>query len=198
MVDFERLSLKGVVLIRPRKFEDGRGSFSETFREDQWAAAIGETSFVQENHSCSRLPGTVRGLHFQRPPFAQGKLVRVTRGAALDVVVDARVGSPTYQQHLAIELSEENGHQLWVPRGFLHGFCTLTEKVDFIYKVDAYYAPSAEGSVAFDDPDLNIVWPVSRASAVLAPKDASAPMFKEVAPVFPMSTVATPVSGKAL
>ncbi len=195
MVDFERLPLDGVVLLRPRRFDDDRGFFSETYREDQWRAALGEVSFVQENHSRSRRTGTLRGLHFQRPPHAQGKLVRVSRGSALDVIVDVREGSRTYLQHLAIELSAENAYQLWVPRGFLHGFCTLTDEVDFIYKVDAYYAPTAEGAVAFDDPALGIDWPVDRGSAILAPKDAAAPRFKEIAPLFPATLGEAPRQG---
>jgi len=133
--------------------------------------------WVQDNHSFSAEAGTVRGLHYQAPPMAQTKLVRVARGAVLDVAVDVRKGSPTYGHWVAEELSEENGVQLLVPKGFLHGFLTLTPKVDVLYKVDAFYAPDSDGSVRFDDPDLGIDWGIDPGAAVLSDNDAAARRF---------------------
>ena len=126
------------------------------FRQDAFEAAAGPVAFVQDNHSRSQRKGVIRGLHYQAPPFAQGKLVRVTRGAVWDVIVDARRGSPTYGRHVGVELSDENWRQLWVPPGFLHGFCTLSEEVEFLYKVTAYYSAAHDGAVAFDDPALGV------------------------------------------
>ncbi|MCZ8182208.1 MAG: dTDP-4-dehydrorhamnose 3,5-epimerase [Beijerinckiaceae bacterium] len=180
----ERLDLDGPVLFTPQRWGDDRGHFAEVFRQDVFEREVGVRRFVQDNHSVSRAKGTVRGLHFQRPPMAQGKLVRVSRGAVLDVIVDARASSPTYGRHLAIELSEENGHVLWVPEGFLHGFCTLTDNVDLLYKVTAFYSAPHDGAVRWNDPDLGISWPVDEASARLSAKDAAAPSFRDLGPVF--------------
>ena len=132
----DRFNIEGPLLLTPKRHGDARGFFSEVFRQDVFDAAVGgAVGFVQDNHSVSKMKGVLRGLHFQRPPFAQGKLVRVTKGAVLDVAVDARVGSPTYGRHVAAELSADNWSQLWVPPGFLHGFCTLSDEVEFLYKV---------------------------------------------------------------
>ena len=128
--------------------------------------------------------GTIRGLHFQRPPFAQGKLVRVTRGAVVDVVVDIRLGSPTFGHHVKVELSAANWRQLWVPAGMLHGFCTLEDHTEFLYKVTAYYDAASDGGVRFDDPDLGIAWPVAAEVATVSDKDRKAPRLHELPPIF--------------
>ncbi len=167
--------LPGVLLVEADRFGDGRGFFSETYNRRQWAAAGIDVEFVQDNQSLSAARGTVRGLHWQAPPHAQAKLLRVTRGAILDVVVDVRRASPTFGRHLAVELSAENWRQLYVPEGFAHGFCTLTDAVEVIYKVSDYYAPEAEGGIAWDDPDLGISWPVARQDATLSAKDVLLP-----------------------
>lgn len=185
MVDHEFLPLDGTVLFKPGRLRDQRGFFSETFRLDLWSAVIGPINFVQENQSRSYGRGVIRGLHFQRPPHAQGKLVKVVRGSIIDIIVDAREGSATYGEHCSVNLSEENGHQLWVPRGYLHGFCTITEDVEIIYKVDNYYNRAADGAVAFDDPDLGISWPVTREEAVLSDKDMKASRLRDQASPFP-------------
>ena len=179
----DSFDIAGPLLLTPKRHGDLRGFFAEVYRQDQFDAAVGPTVFVQDNHSRSARRGTIRGLHYQSPPHAQAKLVRVTRGAVLDVVVDARHGSPSYGRHVAVELSEENGRQLWVPTGFLHGFCTLTDDVEFLYKVTDYYSPENDGAVAFDDPDLAIAWPM-QGEASVSDKDRNAPAFKDLGPVF--------------
>lgn len=176
----EALSLPGVYLFSPKKFGDERGFFSETFNARAFAEAVPDVHFVQDNQSLSRDVGVIRGLHFQLPPYTQGKLVRVTRGKVLDVIVDIRKGSPTYGQHIGVELSAENWQQLWVPRGFAHGFCTLEPDTEFCYKVDDYYAPEHDAGIAFDDPDLGIEWPVDLASATLSEKDRAQPRLKDI------------------
>ncbi|WP_422732923.1 dTDP-4-dehydrorhamnose 3,5-epimerase [Microbaculum marinum] len=143
------------------------------------AAGVGEP-FVQDNHSLSGQAGVIRGLHFQAPPHAQGKLVRVSRGAILDVAVDIRTGSPTYGRHVARELSAENWLQLWVPPGFAHGFCTLVPDTEVQYKVTAYYAPDHDHGLAFDDPALGIDWPVDAADAILSDKDRRHPALSDL------------------
>lgn len=179
---FTRLAIPDLVLIEPRRIGDGRGSFTETFRQDRFAAEIGPVTFVQDNQSWSALKGTIRGLHFQREPRAQAKLVRVIRGAVLDVAVDIRTGSPSYGRFEAVELSAENARQLWIPPGFLHGFCTLTEDVELAYKVTDYYSPEHDAAVRWDDPDIGIPWPVGAAEAVLSDKDRKAPLLRELHP----------------
>lgn len=171
-------AIPAVKRLEPRRFGDARGFFSEVWNARAMREAGLDVVFVQDNHSYSAAAGTVRGLHYQRPPNAQGKLVRVARGAVLDVAVDVRVGSPTFGRWVAEELSSENGAQLWIPRGFLHGFVTLTPDVDVLYKVDGHYAPESDGAVRFDDPDLAVDWGIEPASAVLSDKDAAAPFFK--------------------
>ncbi len=179
-----RFAVSGPVLVVPRRFGDHRGFFLETYSVRDFAAlGIGEV-FVQDNHSLSREVGTVRGLHFQLPPHAQAKLVRVLRGAVLDVAVDLRRGSPSYGQHVAVELSAANAHQLYVPAGFAHGFCTLEPMTEVAYKVTADYSPDADGGIAWDDPDLGIEWPVVRHDAVLSDKDSRLPRFAELPLVF--------------
>ena len=178
------LPLDGLLLIEPVRRGDARGFFSEVFRRDLFEAAAGPVEFVQDNHSRSTRKGVIRGLHYQAPPFAQGKLVRVTRGAVYDVAVDARRGSPTFGRHVGVELSEDNGRQLWVPPGFLHGFCTLTEDVEFLYKVSAYYSAEHDGAVAFDDPAIGIDWPLNGVEATVSDKDRAAPRLADMAAVF--------------
>lgn len=173
----ETLPIGGPLLITPRVFEDHRGWFSETYSQAALAEAIGPVAFVQDNVSHSLRRGTVRGLHFQVSPRAQAKLVRVIRGAMLDVVVDVRAGSPTYGRHVAIEISAASGNQLFVPHGFAHGFCTLEDHTEVAYKVDAPYSAEHERALNWADPDLAIAWPVSGADAIVSEKDRSAPRF---------------------
>lgn len=170
----EATGLPGVVLLEPRRFGDARGWFCETFSTRAMAAAGLMTEFVQDNQSFSAAAGTLRGLHFQRPPHAQAKLVRCLRGAIRDVAVDIRRGSPTWGQWVAAELSAENGRQLLVPAGFLHGFVTLVPDTEVHYKCSAFYAPEAEGAVRWDDPDLAVDWGLA-GPPQLSAKDAAAP-----------------------
>ena len=172
-------ALPEVKLLRPKRFADSRGFFAETWNAKQMRDAGLDLDFVQDNHSYSATAGTVRGLHYQAPPMAQAKLVRVARGAIRDVAVDVRRGSPTFGRWVAEELSAENGVQLLVPRGFLHGFVTLVADTDVLYKVDAPYAPDCDGAVRFDDPDLAIDWGIDPGCAVLSEKDARAPLFRD-------------------
>lgn len=172
------------LLIVPKKHGDARGFFSEVFRQDAFEAEAGPVAFVQDNHSFSAQRGTLRGLHFQSPPAAQGKLVRVTRGAVLDVAVDIRRTSPTFGQHVAVELTAANWHQLWVPPGFLHGFCTLVDDTEFLYKVTSYYSPEHDGAVAWNDPDIGIEWPFPEAKLTLSEKDRRAGFLKDLPAVF--------------
>jgi dTDP-4-dehydrorhamnose 3,5-epimerase len=174
----ESLAIPDVKLVTPARFGDDRGFFSETYNAVQFKAAGIEADFVQDNHSLSAQTGTVRGLHFQSPPFAQSKLVRVLRGAILDVAVDARSGSPTYGKWVKAVLSAENGKQIYVPHGFLHGFVTLEPDTEVFYKVDAYYSRESEGSVHWNDETLAIDWAVDPADVTLSDNDASAPGFK--------------------
>jgi dTDP-4-dehydrorhamnose 3,5-epimerase len=164
-----------VLLIEPPRFGDERGFFSETFSRKVFEAAGFANEFVQDNHSRSPRRGTVRGLHFQAPPFAQDKLLRVTRGAILDVAVDIRRGSPTYGQAVAVELSAENWRQLLVPKGFAHGFQTLTDDCEVLYKVTDYYAPAAEAGLLWCDPALRVDWPLGPEAAVINARDAAWP-----------------------
>ncbi len=152
-------NIAGLVLMTPEVFIDERGYFLESFQKERYRElGIPVDDFVQENISKSK-KGVLRGIHFQRDPFAQGKLVQVLRGSVLDVVVDIRYGSPTYGQHVAIELSEENHHQLWIPIGFAHGFLALEDDTLFSYKVTAVYSKVSEGGIRFDDPDIGVAWP---------------------------------------
>lgn len=179
-MNIDHFDIDGVVLFTPRRFGDDRGYFMETFRQSSFDEAVGgPVIFVQDNQSLSKDKGTVRGLHFQSPPHAQGKLVRCTQGAIIDVAVDARTGSPTYGQHVAVELTPDNGGQLWVPAGFLHGFSTLTDDTIVQYKCTDYYAADCDGNVAWNDPDLAIDWGIDASKAVLSAKDAAAPLMAD-------------------
>jgi dTDP-4-dehydrorhamnose 3,5-epimerase len=181
----EKLAIPEVLLITPPKFGDSRGFFSETFNAKKLAAATGiEGVFVQDNHSLSQQKGVIRGLHCQLSPHIQGKLVRVVRGAIWDVAVDARVGSPTYGQHVAAELSAENWQQLWVPGGFLHGFCTLVPDTEVIYKVTGDYDKASEAGVIWNDPDLALPWPIAAGDVVLSDKDKILPRLKDAGTLF--------------
>ncbi len=166
-------SLAEVLVIAPRRFGDDRGFFSESWSRRAFARAGLEFDFVQDNESLSVDVGTLRGLHYQAPPHAQAKLVRVVRGAILDVAVDVRRGSPDFGKWVSVELSAENGRQILIPRGFLHGFVTLQPDTHVLYKADNYYAPESEGAVAWNDPDLAIDWQIG--NVTLSDKDARAP-----------------------
>ena len=171
--------IPGVVIIEPRLFPDARGYFFESFSKREFEEKVGKIDFVQDNESKSSY-GVLRGLHFQKPPYAQSKLVRVVKGAVLDVAVDIRKGSPTYGQHVAVELTEDNHQQFFIPRGFAHGFAVLTDEVIFQYKCDNFYAPASEGAIAWDDPDLGIDWRVPAEKVILSEKDKKHPRLKEI------------------
>ena len=180
----EDTAIAAVKIVTPRKHGDNRGFFSEVFRADVLAKAGLKLDFVQDNHSLSAQVGTLRGLHFQAPPFGQDKLVRVLRGAIIDVAVDLRKSSPTYGKHVAVELSAANWRQLLVPIGFAHGFCTLEPDTEVFYKVTNYYSAAHDMGLAWDDPALAIEWPVSAQAAVLSDKDRRQPVLKDLPPVF--------------
>lgn len=179
-MQIEETDLPGVLILIPRRFGDARGWFSEVWSQRTLADAGIEMDFVQDNHSYSRDSGTVRGLHFQSPPQAQAKLVRCARGRVFDVAVDIRLGSPTFGRWTGIELSAENGRQLLIPDGFLHGFVTREPDSEVLYKCTGFYAPDCEGSVRFDDPDLGIDWGIDAQEAVLSDKDAVAGAFRDL------------------
>ena len=165
-----KTSIDGVVIIEPRIFKDARGYFFESFNQEEFEKKVCHTRFVQDNESKSCY-GVVRGLHFQKPPFAQSKLVRVVKGAVLDVAVDIRKDSLTFGHHVAVELTEENQRQFFIPRGFAHGFSVLSEEVIFQYKCDNFYVPQSEEAIAWDDPDLEIDWKIPVDQVVLSEKD---------------------------
>lgn len=169
-MEIVKTAIEGVVIIEPRLFKDERGYFFESFSQRDFDRQVRPVHFVQDNESKSSY-GVLRGLHFQKPPFAQSKLVRVIKGAVLDVAVDIRKGSPTFGQHVAVELTEDNHRQFFIPRGFAHGFSVLTPEVVFQYKCDNFYAPQSEGALAWDDPDLSIDWRVPAGQVVLSEKD---------------------------
>lgn len=177
-MEFIKTHIEGVVIMEPRIFKDARGYFFESFREQEFQEKVCKTIFVQDNESFSCY-GVVRGLHFQKPPFSQNKVVRVIKGAVLDVAVDLRKHSPTYGQHVAVELNEENHRQLFIPRGFAHGFSVLSEDVILQYKCDNYYAPKSEGGIAWNDPDLNIDWRIPADKVILSEKDTKHPLLKD-------------------
>jgi dTDP-4-dehydrorhamnose 3,5-epimerase len=180
-LDSIALTIPDVRLLVPKRYVDERGFFSETWNRDQYAAHGVDAMFVQDNHSFSRHEGTLRGFHFQRPPLAQGKLVRVVRGMVLDVVVDLRMGSPTFRQSVSVRLSADAWNQLWVPPGFAHAFLTLSENVEFLYKVTAPYSRDCEAGIRWDDPALAIDWPIeSGTSPMLSAKDATLPLLREI------------------
>lgn len=176
---YTRLDLEGVWLMEPVRYGDARGYFCETFRARDFLDATGLCSdFVQDNESLSRR-GVVRGLHYQLGEHSQGKYVRVTAGRIVDVVVDIRRSSPTFGRHVAVELSADNGLQLFIPRGFAHGFAVLSETAKFEYKTDNYYCPEAERCIRFDDPDLAIEWPLKREEMILSDKDLAGTAFAD-------------------
>jgi len=183
-MEIKRFDIVGPLLIVPQKHGDQRGFFSETFREDILAAQGVDGHFVQDNHVFSAQKGVLRGLHFQTPPHAQGKLVRCARGAILDVCVDVMVGSPTYGRHVAVELSAANWHQLWVPQGFAHGYVTLVEDCEVIYKVTDYYSPDCDRGIAWDDPALAIDWYLPATEIILSEKDQRQPRLADTLPAF--------------
>lgn len=174
-----KTNIDGVLIIEPRVFGDARGYFFESYNARDFQEQTGiEVGFVQDNESRSSR-GVVRGLHFQKPPFAQAKLVRVVEGKVLDVAVDIRKGSPTYGQHVAVELSADNKLQFFMPKGIAHGFAVLSDVAVFQYKCDEYYHPEAEGAIAWDDPTLAIDWRIAHSEALLSEKDRHHPMFND-------------------
>lgn len=174
-----KTAIDGVFILEPRLFEDARGYFFESFNQREFEEKVAPVVFVQDNESKSSY-GVVRGLHYQKPPYTQSKLVRVVKGAVLDVAVDVRKGSPTFGQHVAVELTGENHRQFFIPRGFLHGFSVLSGEVVFQYKCDNFYAPASEGAVAWDDPDLGIDWRIPAEQVILSEKDRHHPRLKDV------------------
>lgn len=183
-MEYIETPLKGVWLIKPERFGDHRGYFSETFRLKEFREATGmpEIEFVQDNESQSSR-GVLRGLHLQRGSASQAKIVRVSSGKVLDVAVDLRPGSPTFGRHVAVELSADNGLQLFIPRCFAHGFQVLSETAQFQYKVDNAYSPEAELTLRFDDPEVGIEWPIQAGECILSPKDLRGLSLKEIAPL---------------
>ena len=171
--------IPGLVIIEPKVFGDARGYFFEAFNRQAFYDAVGQVDFVQDNESRSSY-GVVRGLHFQKGEWAQAKLVRVVEGSVLDVAVDIRPGSPTYGQHVAVELSGDNHLEFFIPRGFAHGFSVLSETAVFQYKCDNYYHPDAEGAIAWDDPDLAIDWRIPSERVILSEKDRNHPSFRSL------------------
>ncbi len=173
-----KTDIEGPVIIEPRLFKDERGYFFESYSEREFTKQIREIKFVQDNESKS-VYGVLRGLHFQKPPYAQNKLVRVILGSVLDVVVDIRRGSPTFGKHVSVELSGENHRQIFIPRGFAHGFVVLSPEVVFQYKCDNFYSPQSEGALAWDDPELGIDWKIPAEKIILSEKDKHHPWLKD-------------------
>jgi dTDP-4-dehydrorhamnose 3,5-epimerase len=180
----ERSTIEGILLLTPTKHSDDRGFFSEVFRSDVFAAEGIQATFVQDNHALSAQRGILRGLHFQAAPHAQGKLIRCSRGAILDVAVDIRHASPTYGRHLATEVSAANWRQIWIPPGFAHGYLTLEPDCEVLYRMTDYYDPASDRGIAWDDPDLGIDWRLPAASIVLSDKDRRHPRLADIPPVF--------------
>lgn len=180
MLDVQALAIPEVKLLTPKRFYDERGFFSETYNAQRFAEAGVDVTFVQDNHAFSQPKGVIRGLHFQTPPHAQGKLVRVVQGAIYDVAVDIRQGSPTFGKWVSAELTADNWACLWIPEGFAHGLCTLEPNTLVWYKVTGYYAPANDAGVMWNDPQLGIDWPVAPADALLSPKDAALPSLAEL------------------
>jgi dTDP-4-dehydrorhamnose 3,5-epimerase len=176
--------IRGPVLLTPDKFDDSRGFFSEVYKQRMVVDLIGNIHFVQDNHSLSVQQGTIRGLHFQIPPSAQGKLIRVVRGAIFDVAVDIRRSSPSYGRYVSAILSAENWSQLWIPIGFAHGFCTIEPNTEVIYKVTGYYNKDDERGLAWNDPDLAIDWPVKPADTNMSDRDSIFPRLSEIPTYF--------------
>lgn len=176
-MEFKKTTLKDAWIIEPKVFQDERGFFTETYSKREFEKNGIKSDFVQDNHSLSTQKGVLRGLHFQKPPYDQAKLVRVVRGKVLDVIVDLRKNSETFGKWEGFELSAENFKMLYVPRGFAHAFCTLEENTEFVYKVDNFYAPEADSGIAWNDPDLKIDWPIT--DPILSPKDAALKPLKD-------------------
>ena len=184
-MDIIQCEIPAVKILKPKKFGDQRGFFSETYNKSALAERGIDLDFVQDNHSLSRKRGVVRGLHFQVPPFAQAKLLRVVRGAIFDVAVDLRRGSATFGQHVARKVSREAWSQILVPIGFAHGFCTLEPDTEVIYKVTEYYAPEHDQGILWSDPDLKIDWPVAEAEAIVSENDRTHPRLRDITPSLP-------------
>jgi dTDP-4-dehydrorhamnose 3,5-epimerase len=183
-LDVRSLAIPDVKLIRTRRFSDARGYFCETFQQADFAAQGVENNFLQDNQSSSDRPGTIRGLHFQRPPFTQTKLVRVLHGSIFDVAVDLRRSSASFGKHIAVELSSEGNEQLFIPAGFAHGFCTLEPDTVVFYKVDQFFSAAHDSGVNWADSRLGIEWPVATTEAILSDKDRQLPMLADLAPIF--------------
>ena len=181
--------IPGVKVIRTDRHEDPRGAFSEEYHRLKYGELGIDALFVQDNQSISIHRGTVRGLHFQMPPFAQAKLVRVVSGAILDVAIDLRRGSPDFGKHVSVRIDAESGEQIFVPEGFAHGFCTLTANTVVVYKVSHYYSRSQEAGILWNDPDLQIAWPVDETEVLLSAKDRELPRFREIADCVPFQYV---------
>lgn len=177
-MEYKKTPIEGVFILEPKVFTDARGYFFEAWRQSDFVQHIGNVDFIQDNESKSSF-GVLRGLHYQKGGFSQAKLVRVIKGKVLDVAVDMRKQSLTFGKHVMVELSEENKRQFFIPRGFAHGFLVLSEEAIFTYKVDNVYAPQAEASVRFDDPDLSIDWPIDPAKVIMSEKDLRAVSFRE-------------------
>ena len=183
-----KTNIEGLLIIEPRVFRDQRGYFFESYSQRDFEAAVAPVAFVQDNESQS-VRGVIRGLHFQRPPFTQTKLVRCVRGAVLDVAVDIRVGSPTFGQHVAVELSEDNHRQFFIPKGFAHGFSVLSDIAIFQYKCDEFYHPEADGGIRLDDPALSIDWQIPTEEAIRSQKDLALPLLAELDNPFHLKTL---------
>lgn len=182
-----KTDIEEVIILKPKVFGDQRGYFMESFSEKDFCAKVKDVRFVQDNESGS-VRNVVRGLHFQKPPFSQSKLVRVVKGKVLDVAVDIRRGSPTFGKHVAVELSDENHLLLFIPRGFAHGFAVLSDEVIFQYKCDAFYAPQSEGAIAWNDPDIAINWRIPEDQVILSSKDLLNPCLKDAEWLFDYDT----------
>ena len=180
-MNVERTAIDGVLILQPKVFGDERGFFMESFNQQSFDAAVGHAvEFVQDNHSRS-VKGVLRGLHYQLPPHAQGKLVRVARGSVFDVAVDIRSGSPTFGTWVGVELSSENHRQLWLPPGMAHGFLVTSDSADFLYKTTDYYAPASEACIRWDDPDLGIAWPEVGSTPTVSAKDSAGLRLRDAA-----------------
>lgn len=177
-MNYIKTELDGVYIIEPKLFGDNRGYFFESFRQNEFEKNVFKTTFVQDNESMSTY-GVLRGLHYQKPPFSQSKLIKVVKGTILDVSVDMRSYSPTFGKHICVELSEKNHRQLFIPRGFAHGFVVLSQEAVFQYKCDNYYAPQSEGAIIWNDPTLAIDWQISKKDIILSEKDKHHPTFKD-------------------
>ena len=177
-MEYKKTAIEGVYVIEPRVFNDARGYFFEAWKQEEFEAHIGKVNFIQDNESKSSR-GVLRGLHYQKGDFSQAKLVRVIKGRVLDVAVDIRKSSPTFGQHVMVELSEDNKRQFFIPRGFAHGFLVLSEEAIFTYKVDNVYAPQAEAGIRWNDPALNIDWPIDPREVLTSEKDLKQPLLSE-------------------